>query len=147
MLISTIDYSEYVGRIGVGRITRGVFKAGMNVVHTNVQTGVTSQPWRLGNLYQYDGLKRVDAEEVRMGDIVALSGAADLSIGDTVCAPECIEGLPFVKISEPTVTMHVPSQPIPPSRVVRALMSRAVTCARADARIADGRFSARQRHR
>ena len=105
MLISTIDYSEYVGRIGVGRITRGVFKAGMNVVHTNVQTGVTSQPWRLGNLYQYDGLKRVDAEEVRMGDIVALSGAADLSIGDTVCAPECIEGLPFVKISEPTVTM------------------------------------------
>ena len=105
VLISTIDYSEYVGRIGVGRITRGVFKAGMNVVHTNVQTGVTSQPWRLGNLYQYDGLKRVDAEEVRMGDIVALSGAADLSIGDTVCAPECIEGLPFVKISEPTVTM------------------------------------------
>ena len=105
VLISTIDYSEYVGRIGVGRITRGVFKAGMNVVHTNVQTGVTSQPWRLGNLYQYDGLKRVDAEEVRMGDIVALSGAADLSIGDTVCAPECIECLPFVKISEPTVTM------------------------------------------
>ncbi len=105
VLISTIDYSEYVGRIGVGRITRGSFKAGMNVVHTNVETGKTSSVWRLGNLYQYDGLKRVDAESVGMGDIVALCGAQDLSIGDTVCAPECIEGLPFVKISEPTVTM------------------------------------------
>ena len=105
VLISTIDYSEYVGRIGVGRITRGKFYAGMNVVHTNVETGVTSPMWRLSELFQYDGLKRVSAEEVSMGDIVALCGMSDISIGDTVCAPDCVEGLPFVKISEPTVTM------------------------------------------
>ena len=105
VLISTIDYSEYVGRIGVGRIVRGTFTEGMNVVHTNLETGVTSPVWRLGGLFQYDGLKRVNASEVRMGDIVALYGAEDISIGDTVCDPSCIEGLPFVKISEPTVTM------------------------------------------
>ena len=105
VLISTIDYSEYVGRIGVGRVVRGKFRQGMNVVHTNLETGVTSPQWRLGNLYTYDALRRVDAEEVTMGDIVALSGAENISIGDTVCAPERIEGLPFVKISEPTVTM------------------------------------------
>ncbi|MBQ9308375.1 MAG: translational GTPase TypA, partial [Clostridia bacterium] len=105
VLISTIDYSEYVGRIGVGRVTRGKFRAGMNVVHTNVETGVTSPSWRLSELYQYDGLKRVSADEVSMGDIVALCGMSDISIGDTVCDPQCVEGLPFVKISEPTVTM------------------------------------------
>ena len=105
VLISTIDYSEYVGRIGVGRVVRGKFKQGMNVVHTNLETGVTSPQWRLGNLYTYEALKRVDAAEVSMGDIVALSGAENISIGDTVCEPSCIEGLPFVKISEPTVTM------------------------------------------
>ncbi len=105
VLISTIDYSEYVGRIGVGRITRGVFRAGMNVVHTNVENGKTSPVWRLSEMYNYDGLKRVSAEEVSMGDIVALAGMSDISIGDTVCDPSCVEGLPFVRISEPTVTM------------------------------------------
>ncbi len=105
VLISTIDYSEYVGRIGVGRVVRGKFKQGMNVVHTNLETGMTSSQWRLGNLYTYEALRRVDAAEVSMGDIVALSGAENISIGDTVCDPTCIEGLPFVKISEPTVTM------------------------------------------
>ena len=105
VLISTIDYSEYVGRIGVGRIVRGTFTEGMNVVHTNLETGVTSPVWRLGGLFQYDGLKRVNASQVSMGDIVALYGAEDISIGDTVCDPAKVEGLPFVKISEPTVTM------------------------------------------
>ncbi|MBR6028637.1 MAG: translational GTPase TypA [Clostridia bacterium] len=105
VLISTIDYSDYVGRIGVGRISRGTFREGMQVVHTNLETGVTSPQWRLSGLYQYDGLKRVQAREVSMGDIVAMSGMEDISIGDTVCDPGCIEGLPFVKISEPTVTM------------------------------------------
>ena len=105
VLISTVDYSEYVGRIGVGRIVRGKFTEGMNVVHTNLETGATSPVWRLGGLFQYDGLKRVNAAEVSMGDIVALYGAEDISIGDTVCDPAKVEGLPFVKISEPTVTM------------------------------------------
>ena len=105
VLISTIDYSEYVGRIGVGRVVRGKFTEGMNVVRTNLETGVTSPAWRLGGLFQYDGLKRVNASEVGMGDIVALYGDEDISIGDTICDPERVEGLPFVKISEPTVTM------------------------------------------
>ncbi len=105
VLISTIDYSEYVGRIGVGRITRGSFREGMQVVYTNLETGKTSPPFRLSGLYQFDALKRVPAQEVRMGDIVAMSGMEGLSIGDTVCDPACVEGLPFVKISEPTVTM------------------------------------------
>ncbi|MBQ8159761.1 MAG: translational GTPase TypA [Clostridia bacterium] len=105
VLISTIDYSEYVGRIGVGRVVRGKFSEGMMVVHTNVETGITSPQWRLSGLFQYDGLKRIAAKEVGMGDIVAMTGMEDISIGDTVCDPSCVEGLPFVKISEPTVTM------------------------------------------
>ena len=105
VLISTIDYSEYVGRIGVGRVVRGSFKQGMNVVHTNLETGVTSNQWRLGNLYTYEALRRVDAAEVSMGDIVAISGIEDIGIGDTVCHPEQVEALPFVSITEPTVTM------------------------------------------
>ena len=105
VLISTIDYSDYVGRIGVGRITRGTFREGMQVVYTNLETGKVSQQFRLSGLYQFDALKRVPAQEVRMGDIVAMSGLEDLSIGDTVCDPARVEGLPFVKISEPTVTM------------------------------------------
>ncbi|MBQ8311894.1 MAG: translational GTPase TypA [Clostridia bacterium] len=105
VLISTIDYSEYVGRIGVGRVTRGKFSEGMSVVCTNLETGKTSPSWRMSGLFQYNGLKRVPAKEVGMGDIVALCGMEDISIGDTVCVPTCVEGLPFVKISEPTVTM------------------------------------------
>ncbi|MBE5816022.1 MAG: translational GTPase TypA [Clostridiales bacterium] len=104
--ISTIDYSEYVGRIGIGRVTRGTLKEGMMVVKTNHdQEGVVSQQIRLSALYVFDGLKRVPATEASMGDIVAMSGIEDLSIGDTVCAPEAPEPLPFVRISEPTVTM------------------------------------------
>ncbi|MBR4069017.1 MAG: translational GTPase TypA [Clostridia bacterium] len=104
--ISTIDYSEYVGRIGIGRVTRGTLKEGMMVVKTNYEKeGVVSPQIRLSALYVFDGLKRVPATEASMGDIVAMSGIEDLSIGDTVCAPEAPEALPFVRISEPTVTM------------------------------------------
>jgi len=104
--ISTIDYSDYVGRIGIGRVTRGTLREGSTVVKTNYENeGVISQPLRLSALYVFDGLKRVPANEASMGDIVAISGIEDLSIGDTVCAPEAPEPLPFVRISEPTVTM------------------------------------------
>lgn len=105
VLISSIDYNEYVGRIGVGRISRGTLKEGTMVVTSNAETGETSSQWRMTGLFSYDGLKRVPVKEVSMGDIVALSGKEDLSIGDTVCDPTAPEGLPFVKISEPTVTM------------------------------------------
>ena len=106
VLISTIDYNEYVGRIGIGRITRGTLKDGMMVVRCNAQSELPpSAPWRLTALSVYDGLKRVPAESVSMGDIVALTGLADISIGDTVCDPATPEPLPFVAITEPTVTM------------------------------------------
>ncbi len=105
VLISTIDYNEYVGRIGIGRINRGTLKTGMMVVKTNKDTGVVSQPLRLTSLYTFDGLKRLPAESASMGDIVAMSGLEDISIGDTVCDPEHVEALPFVSITEPTVTM------------------------------------------
>ncbi len=105
VLISTIDYNEYVGRIGIGRINRGTLKTGMMVVKTNLDTGAVSQPLRLTSLYTFDGLKRLPAESASMGDIVAMRGLEDINIGDTVCEPEKVEALPFVSITEPTVTM------------------------------------------
>ncbi|MBQ1945962.1 MAG: translational GTPase TypA [Clostridia bacterium] len=105
VLISTIDYNDYVGRIGVGRISRGTMKAGQMVVRCNEKEEKSAAPWRLTGLFTYDGLKRLPAETMSMGDIVAVTGLEDLSIGDTVCAPEKVEALPFVNISEPTVTM------------------------------------------
>ncbi|MBR6809362.1 MAG: translational GTPase TypA, partial [Clostridia bacterium] len=106
VLISTIDYNEYVGRIGIGRITRGTLKDGMMVVRCNAEHPEnTTAPWRLTALSVYDGLKRVPTESVSMGDIVALTGLADISIGDTVCDPADVCALPFVAITEPTVTM------------------------------------------
>ena len=106
VLISTIDYNDYVGRIGVGRISRGTLHDGMMVVRCNEQDeSKTTPPWRLTALSVFDGLKRVPAPTVSMGDIVALTGLQDISIGDTVCDPEHIDPLPFVAITEPTVTM------------------------------------------
>ena len=105
LLISTIDYNEYVGRIGIGRIARGTLSTNMMVVKTNYDTGKTSQPLRLTSLYTFDGLKRLPAESASMGDIVAMSGLEDIGIGDTVCDPAAAEALPFVRITEPTVTM------------------------------------------
>ncbi len=105
VLISTIDYNEYVGRIGVGRITRGKLTAGMMAVRCNYHNDQVSAPFRVTELSTYDGLNRVPTQEVAMGDIVALSGLADLSIGDTVCDPAKPEPLPFVAIGEPTVSM------------------------------------------
>ena len=122
VLISTIDYNEYVGRIGIGRINRGTLKTGMMVVKTNKDTGIVSQPLRLTSLYTFDGLKRLPAESASMGDIVAMSGLEDISIGDTVCDPEHVEALPFVSITEPTVTMTFSGQQQPlrgPGRRIR----------------------------
>ena len=106
VLISTIDYNDYVGRIGIGRISRGKLTDGMMVVRTNAShPDQVTPPWRLTALSVFDGLKRVPAPEVSMGDIVALPGLQDISIGDTVCDPEHPDPLPFVAITEPTVTM------------------------------------------
>ena len=110
VLISTIDYNDYVGRIGVGRIARGKLTAGMMAVRCNALNDAVSPPFRVTELSTFDGLKRAPAEEVSMGDIVSLSGLEDISIGDTVCEPGHVEPghvepLPFVAIGEPTVTM------------------------------------------
>ncbi len=105
VLISTIDYNEYVGRIGVGRIARGTFTSGMMAVRCNYIDEKISQPFRVTELSTYMGLNRTATESVSMGDIMALSGLPDLSIGDTVCVAGTAQPLPFVAIGEPTVKM------------------------------------------
>ncbi len=105
LLISTIDYNDYVGRIGVGRIERGKIKAGQMAVRCVYGQSFVSPAARLGGLFNFDGLKRVPCEEAQVGDIVAISGFGELSIGDTICDVALAEPLPFVKISEPTVSM------------------------------------------
>ncbi len=104
-MICTIDYNDYVGRIGVGRIERGSIKAGQMAVRCVYGSSFVSVPARLGGLFTFDGLKRVPAESVQVGDIVAVTGFADLSIGDTICDVAMADPLPFVKIDEPTVSM------------------------------------------
>lgn len=103
LLISTIDYDDYVGRIGVGRIERGV--ANRNRAVTVCALGGVPHEAKLSRLYRFEGLKRVEAESVGAGDIVAVAGIPGISIGETVCDPACVEPLPFVHIDEPTVSM------------------------------------------
>lgn len=106
ILVSNIDYDEYIGRIAVGRIERGVIKNGQNVVLCGGHNNTTKNS-KIGKLFTYSGLKRAETEEAKVGDIVAFSGIAEVNIGDTVCAPECVEPLPFVNIDEPTLTMTI----------------------------------------
>lgn len=104
LLISNIDYDDYIGRIGVGRIERGSAKYGQNVVLCSPDG--KEKNVKIGKLYKYEGLKRVETESAGIGEIVSVSGIADLNIGETLCSPESIEPLPFVKIDEPTVSMN-----------------------------------------
>ena len=105
LLISTIDYNDYVGRIGVGRIERGSLTAGQMAIRSVFGSSFVSAPTRLAGLFTFDGLKRVPAEDAKVGDIVAISGFPDLLIGDTICNPAMADPLPFVKIDEPTISM------------------------------------------
>lgn len=105
MLISTIDYNEYVGRIGVGKIENGSLKVNQDVVIVNHHDPDKKQRVKIGKLYEFEGLKKVEVQEASFGSIVAISGIADLHIGDTLCAPDRIEAIPFQKISEPTISM------------------------------------------
>ncbi|MBR0349204.1 MAG: translational GTPase TypA [Acutalibacteraceae bacterium] len=104
ILFSSLDYDDYIGRIGVGRVERGKIKRGDNVVLCK-QDGET-QNVKISRLYQFEGLRRVEVDSAMMGDIVCVSGIVDLNIGETACAPDCIEPLPFVKIDEPTISMN-----------------------------------------
>ena len=106
MLISTIDYNEYVGRIGIGKIDNGVVKVNQEVAIVNHHDPDKMRRVKIGKLYQFDGLKRVEVQEATIGDIVAVSGITDLHIGDTLCSVENQEAIPFQKISEPTIAMN-----------------------------------------
>ncbi len=106
MLVSSIDYNEYVGRIGIGRIERGVLKQNQEIAIANYHTpDAPVRRAKVVSIYQFDGLTRVPVTEARMGDIVCFSGAEDITNGDTVCQTACIEPLEFVKVSEPTLEM------------------------------------------
>ena len=106
ILISTIDYNEYVGRIGVGKVDNGSIRVNQDVVLVNHHEPDKQKKVKISKLYEFDGLNKVDVTEAGTGSIVAISGIADLHIGDTLCAPEKVEAIPFQKISEPTIAMH-----------------------------------------
>ena len=106
VLISTIDYNEYVGRIGVGKVDNGVIKVNQEAVVVNHHEPDKQTRVRISKLYEFDGLNKIDVTEASVGSIVAISGISDIHIGDTICAPENPESIPFQKISEPTIAMN-----------------------------------------
>ena len=105
VLISTIDYNEYVGRIGVGKIDNGTIKLNQDAILVNHHDPDKQVKVKIGKLYEYDGLKRVDVDSATVGSIVAISGIADLKIGDTICSVDQPNAIPFQKITEPTISM------------------------------------------
>ena len=107
VLISTIDYNEYVGRIGVGKVDNGSLKVNQEVMLVNHHDPNKRQKVKISRLYEFDGLNKVDVREARIGAIVAISGIPDIRIGDTICSPENPVPIPFQKISEPTLSMNV----------------------------------------
>ncbi|MBP0974156.1 MAG: translational GTPase TypA [Oscillospiraceae bacterium] len=105
MLVSSIDYNDYVGRIAVGRISRGSVKVGQQITVVNANDPEKKNAAKIVSLAQMEGLNQVNTETATVGDIVILSGIADITIGDTICAPEAPEAIPFTHISEPTMEM------------------------------------------
>ena len=106
LLVSSIDYNDYVGRIGIGRIERGILRQNSDVMISNFHAaGAEPRRRRIVSLYQIDGLRRIPVESAKMGDIVCFSGAEDITIGDTITAVDAVEPLEFVKVSEPTMEM------------------------------------------
>ena len=106
VLISTIDYNEYVGRIGVGKVDNGTIKVNQDVVICNHHDPDKQIKVKVSKLYEFDGLNKVEVREAGIGSIVAISGINDIKIGDTLCAPENVTPIPFQKISEPTIAMQ-----------------------------------------
>lgn len=104
ILISNIDYDDYVGRIGVGRVERGTVSTGEAVVECISENETKNV--KIGKIYKFEGLKRVEADSASAGEIISVSGVPGLNIGETLCSPEKVEPLPFVKIDEPTVAMN-----------------------------------------
>ena len=106
VLISTIDYNEYLGRIGVGKVDNGCLKVNQEAVVVNHHDPDKKTRVRISKLYEYEGLEKVEVNEAQIGSIVAISGIADIKIGDTICSPEDPVAIPFQKISEPTISMN-----------------------------------------
>ena len=106
VLISTIDYNEYVGRIGVGKVDNGKIRVNQEVVMVNAHEPDKKRKVKVSKLYEFEGLKKIEVAEAGIGSIVAISGITDIHIGDTLCSPENPEPIPFQKISEPTIAMH-----------------------------------------
>ena len=106
VLISTIDYNEYVGRIGVGKVDNGTIRVNQDCVLVNHHDPDKQKKVKISKLYEFDGLNKVEVNEATIGSIVAISGIAVLHIGDTLCSPDHVEAIPFQKISEPTIAMH-----------------------------------------
>ncbi len=106
VLISTIDYNDYVGRIGVGKVDNGVIRVNQDAVIVNAHEPDKKRKVKVSKLYEFDGLNKVEVNEASIGSIVAISGIADIHIGDTLCSPESPEPIPFQKISEPTIAMQ-----------------------------------------
>ncbi len=106
VLISTIDYNEFVGRIGIGKVDNGSISVGQEIMRVNYHDPAIHEKTRITKLYEFDGLKKVDVEKAEIGSIVAISGIGDLQIGDTICTPDNDEPIPFQKISEPTIAMN-----------------------------------------
>ncbi|MDD3142341.1 MAG: translational GTPase TypA [Lachnospiraceae bacterium] len=106
VLISTIDYNEYVGRIGVGKVDNGKIMVNQEMVVVNAHEPGKEKKVRISKLYEFDGLDKVDVKEAGIGSIVAISGISDIAIGDTLCSPENAVPIPFQKISEPTIAMQ-----------------------------------------
>ena len=105
LLVSSVDYNDYVGKIGIGRIERGTLNVNADVVVCNYHSDEKPRRSKIVSIYQFDGLTRTSVQKATVGDIVCFSGAEELNIGDTVCAPDCVEPLEFVKVSEPTMEM------------------------------------------
>ena len=106
LLISTIDYNEYVGRIGIGKVDNGTFKVNQEVMMVNAHDPEKKKRVKISKLYEFDGLNRVEVREATVGAVVAVSGIAEIHIGDTLCSPENPQPIPFQKISEPTIAMQ-----------------------------------------
>ena len=106
ILISTIDYNEYTGRIGVGKVDNGSVKVNQEAIIVNHHDPARREKVKITKLYEYDGLAKIDVDSATVGSIVAVSGIADLKIGDTICSPDAPEAIPFQKITEPTISMN-----------------------------------------
>lgn len=105
LLITSIDYDKYIGRIGIGKVTRGTINRGQSAVLVREEGKQVNV--RISNLYTYEGLNRIECEEATVGEIIAITGIADLNIGETVCSPDKVEALDSVKIDDPTISMNI----------------------------------------